>query len=594
MESWESVVKRLRQQIAENYPGWTDHNAHDPGITIMELFVWLTQVQQYHAAQIGMSHWEKFRKLSGIPRELRRPGRTLVTVDAAEGALIRAGTKFYADNICFETAADQMVEEAIFLAFRAVADGTEQVLKGTWLIRGKGISLYPFGRRPKPGNYFEIECTRPLQPDMPYRLTIESSKSYPLKRCRVVEEQYDGHGFYPLAEIKMEYRAAGGWCQAVVTGDDTYGFLQDGSICFHLPEAIAASEWKFRFILVRSDYLVAPVIGRISMAMVEVWQQETCFDYAQWDGDGLPDQRYELDDHRILTDALVLEVEREENPGQMEVWQQVDDFSRSEPEDCHYCLAQGVLQFGDGFHGKMPEGRIRIRKLIKSLGELANIKAGTITHMAGENPYSAVNEWPVTGGTAERPAQETVERYAAEKELLLRAVSCEDYETLIGNIPGLLIEDCKVYCDRPEKRELKLAVKPYAEDGRGRLNAAYTKNIYRYLEGKRMIGTRLQVISPEYYGLEIVCVAAPDIRYRDAAARIETEISNWVRQKRFGEGISYGELRGKIVTMACVRRVESLWIDAGNRVRRNTEGDLLLPPNGLFWLKRIVCNLLEA
>ncbi len=593
-ERWEEAVERLRREIIRDYPAWTDHNVHDPGITIMELFVWMTQVQRYHAGQIGTAHWDKFRKLMGISRTLQKPGSTLVTVDAPEGAFLKAETRFYAGHICFETITGQMVEEDLFLAFRTLADGKEQLLKGSWIARGEGISLYPFGKIPEAGNCFEIELARALKHGVPYRLTMECSKNCPVRRCRVDESQYNRQGFYPLAEIRMEYEALDGWRPVQLTSDDTYGLLQDGCICFQLPLPMAESAWKIRLILVRNDYLTAPAIGRISMAMVQVWQQETFENYAEWRGSGLPDQQYELDDHRIIKEALVLEVEQELYPGQMEVWQQVEDFDRSQPEDNHYCLEQGVIRFGDGFHGKMPEGVIRIRKLVKSLGAMANIKAGTITGMSGALNFPSVNEQAVTGGTSECSSQEAVERYAAEAEVLQRAVTREDYEKLLRTIPGLLIEDCKVYCEAPERRELRLAVKPYTEEGRGRLNEAYVKNIYRYLEGKRMLGTRLQVVSPDYYSLEIVCIVESKVQYRDAGTWIEREIKDWVKKKRFGEGIRYGDLKGKIGTLPCVRRVESLWIDAGSRGRRNEEGDLLMPPNGLFWLKRVVCNLVEA
>lgn len=586
-ESWEAAVEGLRAEIAGYYPGWTDHNVHDPGITILEMFAGLAQAQCYHAGQIGPAHQNKYRKLLGLPRGLRKPGHTLVTVDAAPGVFLSAGTRFYADHICFEMRQDQMVEEHLFLAFHTDAGGTRQTLSGDWIAKGKGISLYPFGQNPKTGDCLVIELARPLAAGQPYRLSLETFKDYPVQRYPVDESRFEPYGFYPLAGIRLEYLAAGGFTVADISSDNTYGLLQDGSICFSLPLPMAGPAWELRLVLERNDYLVAPRLQRISMAMVEVWQQETCLDCAVWQGSGLPGQRYELPDSRILTDQMELAVE-----GQR--WIQVEDFEQSQPEDCHYHLEAGVLQFGDGFRGKMPAGQIRIRKLVKSLGAMANIKAGTITRMAAENPLPAVNEWDVTGGCDEETAAETIKRYVETEETLMRAVTCSDYEYLIRTMPGLLIEDCKVYCELPEKKEIRLAVKPYAESGHGLLNEAYKKNIYRYLEDKRMIGTRLMVISPAYYGLEVVCIVESKVQYRDAGARIEAEITAWIKAKRFGEGICYGALKGMISTLSCVRRVESLWLDAGVHGKRNSAGDLLLPPNGLFWIKRVVCNLMEA
>ena len=65
------------------------------------------------------------------------------------------------------------------------------------------------------------------------------------------------------------------------------------------------------------------------------------------------------------------------------------------------------------------------------------------------------------------------------------------------------------------------------------------------------------------------------------------------RQKKFGEGIRYGELKGFIDTLPCVRRVVSLWLDTGSKGKRNRLGDVLLPQNGLFLLDRVACSLTE-
>lgn len=67
LEPWESVMERLREEIPRLYPGWTDYNIHDPGITVLELFAWMRQVQMYHASRIGPGHLQKFGGHPGDP-----------------------------------------------------------------------------------------------------------------------------------------------------------------------------------------------------------------------------------------------------------------------------------------------------------------------------------------------------------------------------------------------------------------------------------------------------------------------------------------------------------------------------------------------
>lgn len=593
LEPWESVMDRLREKIPERNPGWTDYNIHDPGITILELFAWMRQAQMYHASRIGPGHWKKYLGILGVRPLYRMPGHTLLTVDAPNGRYIEKGSRFFAGDICFETREAQMVVEHAFLGFETVASGKSSTLSGGWLAEGKGVSLYPFGTEPRPGDLFLTELAVPLEAGVLYRLFLKNGHEYPVKQHPVEEEAFDGHGYYPLAQMRMEYQTETGWETAMIVRDETYGMIQDGSICFQLPRPMGGERSCFRFVLERSDYLMPPHISRISLAMVEVWQQKTQTGAAGWMGDGLPNQRYELADGRIMRGSLSLAVEDELSPGHMIRWEQVDDFDRSLPEDRHYCLEHHFLIFGDGFRGRIPEGKIRMDRVVYTLGSDGNIKAETITKMEGDHPLPVVNEWDVTGGTDEESPEETLTRYREEGVRRQRAVTWEDYEELVLGTPGLLIEDCKGYTEHPEKREITIAVRPCSPDGCGRLNEAYRKNLYRYLEEKRLIGTRILLVSPEYFRLQVTCVVAAKIQYRDAKEMVEQEILAWIGRKKLGECLRYAQLKGFIDTLPCVRRVESLWLDTGGKGRRNRLGDVLLPPNGLFLAGRVECSLTE-
>lgn len=591
LETWEEVMDRLRQEIPLMDPDWTNHNIQDPGITLLELFAWLRQAQMYHASRIGPHHLKKYIGILGVSPTVRSPGHTFVTVESAQGRYLEPGFRFYADEICFETREAQMVVEDLFLGFEMTEGEQSHLIAGEWASQGRNISLLPFGKRPGPGNCFIIHFASPLKEQLPYRIFLEIAYDIPVKPHPMEEKAFDGYGFYPLAQIRMEYSTGQGFREAKVMGDDTWGMIQDGSVRFCLPEPMGGEDLQIRFVLERSGYLLAPRITRISMAMVEVWQQETRTAFAGWRGSGLPDQQYELEDKRIDAEKTVVMAEEDLTPGQMTEWIRVNDFDRSGPEDRHYMLEDGILTFGDGFHGRMPEGRIEIARLVLTLGEAGNIKAGTITKAAADPSLTVTNERDVTGGTDQETPEETLRRAAAEKIRRKRAVTEADYEELISGIPGLLIEDCKAYLLHPEKREICIAVKPYTADGSGCLNEAYRINLCRYLEEKRLIGTRLVFVSPEYIGLEITCAVTAKIQYRNAAKLVEREIAGWIGKKKFGEAVCYGQLRGFIDTLPCVRNVESLILDTGSQGRRNRQGDILLPPGGLIRLKRVVCSL---
>lgn len=61
----EEAIKRIPQYA----PDWTDHNLHDPGITLIELFAWFAEMQSFYLDQVTENHYRKFLELLGIELE---------------------------------------------------------------------------------------------------------------------------------------------------------------------------------------------------------------------------------------------------------------------------------------------------------------------------------------------------------------------------------------------------------------------------------------------------------------------------------------------------------------------------------------------
>lgn len=62
---WSELVSEARDRLPSGAPDWTDHNIHDPGITILELFGWLTEQTSFRLDQIDAAHREQFASLLG-------------------------------------------------------------------------------------------------------------------------------------------------------------------------------------------------------------------------------------------------------------------------------------------------------------------------------------------------------------------------------------------------------------------------------------------------------------------------------------------------------------------------------------------------
>lgn len=65
-KSFEELVAEAKKRIPIHAPGWTDFNLHDPGITLIELFAWLAEMQIYRLNRVTDDSYRNFLKLAGI------------------------------------------------------------------------------------------------------------------------------------------------------------------------------------------------------------------------------------------------------------------------------------------------------------------------------------------------------------------------------------------------------------------------------------------------------------------------------------------------------------------------------------------------
>src|SRR5688572_22606405 len=105
---WADLVQEAQALIPRRAPAWTDHNVHDPGITFIELFAWLVEMQLYQLNRVGERHREVFGRLAGVIRRERTPARVdvLVKGDLTAPVSLSAGTQLTpseAGGLVFQT-----------------------------------------------------------------------------------------------------------------------------------------------------------------------------------------------------------------------------------------------------------------------------------------------------------------------------------------------------------------------------------------------------------------------------------------------------------------------------------------------------------
>lgn len=684
-ERFTEIMEQMKGRIAEIYPAWTDYNYHDPGITILELFAWLKEMQQFHMNQIGERHIRSYLKLFGSAPRGRCPAKAVVRVgEAGKDFFFPKGSRCFAGEVCFETEQTARIPAAEVVRLVSSPAGKEGRREaGRTVETGKGMRFLPFGKRPAAGDELWIGLSAPLEPRTACRLGIRLAAETDWVRNPIE----DGADFCPLARFSLFYQGEEGWAEAKITEDTTHQFLQDGFLTMEIGEKMIAGNeglcW-LKVVLEESGYEVPPMLADVSLRELGVRQKRTlaechegcirrgepirissylaftgnfllfrregeeyypyegnverrkkeeevwfipeeypagketdylllCYeakeDILTGKGTGLPYQEYELRGADVCAEGLVLLVETEEGSGRYVRQELCTDFSESGPLDLDFRYEEetGRILFGDCNHGMPPEGKILLAAACESIGRHGNVREGSIRHIEccgyeGKTRVAVSNENPAVGGSDMETSAECKERLLKNLGTVQRAVTYEDFETLALAAPGLMVESARAIpltkYIRPGKTVrgecVMLVVKPCSPEKRPIPGEAYCRNILRAIEPGRMIGTKVVVVPPEYIGVSVFAEIAAGTKEQEVKTRMQAAVSDYFTKIRgkFGAEVSVGAIYAALDVLAEVTEIRSLTLDAqGKNIRRSRSGDLILPANGLAYLKECIFGI---
>src|SRR3954466_1550184 len=81
--TFDDIVTEVRTRIArytpEWAPVWTDVNDNDPGITMVQVFAWLTDLLLYRMGKVPELNYLKFLELLGIEIRAAEPATAEIT-----------------------------------------------------------------------------------------------------------------------------------------------------------------------------------------------------------------------------------------------------------------------------------------------------------------------------------------------------------------------------------------------------------------------------------------------------------------------------------------------------------------------------------
>src|SRR5579859_3314953 len=95
--TFQDIVDECKRMIPRYTPEWTDHNVSDPGVTLIELFAWMTELLLYRINQVPQRNYIKFLEMIGVHLEPAQPARAEImvrlTAPQPETVVIPAGTE---------------------------------------------------------------------------------------------------------------------------------------------------------------------------------------------------------------------------------------------------------------------------------------------------------------------------------------------------------------------------------------------------------------------------------------------------------------------------------------------------------------------
>ena len=312
---WADLVEEARSLIPRFAPRWTDHNAHDPGMTFIELFAWLAEMQIYQLNRVGRKHRELFSQLAGVARRARQPAQVGVRVegDLNPGRFMPAGTQLTpleGTEIVFETETDLFLTQSRLL--RVITDDGSSRVDQTEANAKPGIAFLAFGENAREGAEIWLgfdDFYPTLEPEI--RLTANVVTEDLEERCSSGEpfSQEDGNDRQNTPTVKLIWEYEVGpeqWIQIAGVRDETAAFSQSGAITVPVPiGAIRNREHRWIRLRIQQGYFdIEPRLRSISLNVLPCSQRETVRNELLGQSNGKPDQSFELAKKSILIPEL--------------------------------------------------------------------------------------------------------------------------------------------------------------------------------------------------------------------------------------------------------------------------------------------------
>lgn len=533
---FQDLVDDAKRLVQQKCPEWTDHNVSDPGVTLIELFAWMTDQLIYRLNRVPDRNYIKFLELIGVNLFPPTAARSQVTfwLSAPQPDVVRipAGTQTATvrtetdEAIVFATTEDLPIIPSSLAELGSMVDGKSY--RDQWAALEKGNGFTCFKDVPAPGDALYVGLSEAV-PSNAVRLRFS---------CHI-----EGVGVDPTnPPLIWEAWSGEDWEPCELDSDTTGGLNRDGDVVIHVPRSHTASlVSKKRAGWVRARvtelvegqpaYSASPSITSLNAITIggtaDAVNAELVLGEDVGISAGVPGERFSLQRGPVVPgdEPAILEVSTQEG---WEEWTEVPDFAGSGPSDRHFVfeLSNGELRLGPAVRmedgairqfGAVPEknARLRLRAYRTGGGRKGNVSAKALSVLKSSIPFVArvENRRAASGGVDGEDIENAKVRGPIRLRTRGRAVTTEDFEHLAREAaPEVARIRAVAAGDGADVGSVRVLVVPAA----GATDGGYLRfeqlvpgeetlqAITDRLEEARVIGTRAIVEPPVYRGVTVV------------------------------------------------------------------------------------------
>lgn len=612
---YDDIVAEVRARIArytpEWQPVWSDVNDSDPGITLAQVFAWLSDMLLHRMGRVPELNYLKFLELIGIELLPAQPASAEVSFAVADGTTeatvsVPARTQVGANSddgtpLVFETTRALTAVACTLQSVQAydAAQYRDRTPQNTDARDGWA----PFGELPRVDGAltlgFGFPAGHPNEMSFP-ALVLDLAVWTAAPPGNLPRVYSCGSTANAPAKLQWEGWTGALWTPIDPLDDETQAFTRAGHVLLRVPanagllrDFVGAYDavdpvtgaarpplFWLRARLVVSQYERAPKLLALRTNTVPAEQAQTVERELLGGTDGARNQRWQLENTPVIRGSATIQID--DGTG-ARVWPAADDLlgAGRDEETLQIDWTSGSVVAGDGDNGAIPVANpnnpdANVIALLYRYGggRRGNVAAKAIdallSSLDGIDSGKVENLFAASGGRDEERLDEAKKRARQGLRSRERAVTPDDFELLAqqaGNVrrakalplahpqfPGVQVPGAVTLIVVPDDggafTGLGAAAPPMPSEG-------LLRTVCEYLDARRLLGTELFVVAPRYVTVAITAqvVVRDDASPATVRLAVETALAAYLHPLTGGDDGGGWPFGGAIRYSKLVQRV---------------------------------------